>query len=171
MERLQVNLIQDKIEVETSYLEEILKEYQPNNAKVTYKNPMYEIAKDYYLDFKKDKMVVLDKNENVIDQVLYSQMNHVAVSMCSRWPSIRYNRYQVDLDIDLNGNILKYEIFNPRHFIDVITLLEANQIEMIDMAGIIGLFKKYPDYDKLGEYFGKHFNELAKKYSLDHPRG
>lgn len=167
MERLHVNLIQDKIKVKPSCVEEILKEY---DSTIAYQNPNYVNAKDYYLDFKEDCMLVMDHNENVIDQVLYSQMNHVAVSMCSRWPSIRYNRYQVDLDIDLNGNILKYEIFNPQHFLDVIKVLEVNQIEIIDMAQIVPLFKKYPDYGKLGEYLGKNFNKIAKLYGLDHPR-
>lgn len=170
MERLQVNLLQDKIKVETNFVEEILKKQQTNKAEVLYENPMYVNAKDYYLDFKVDRMIVFDKNENIMDQVLYSQINHVAVSMCSRWPGIRYNRYPVDLDIDLNGNILKYEIYNPQHFLDVIKVLELNNIEIIDMAQIVSLFKKYPDYSKLGEYLGKNFNEIAKLYGLDHPR-
>ena len=170
MERLQVNLLQDKIEVEPNFVEQILNDHLGTDASSVYKNPAYVNAKDYYLDFKEDRILVTDKNEKIIDQVLYLQMNHVAVSMCSRWPSIRYNRYQVDLDIDLNGNILKYEIFNPQHFLNVIEVLEANEIEIIDMAQIVSLFKKYPDYTKLGEYLGKNFNEISKKYGLDHPR-
>ena len=172
MERLQVNLIQDKTIFEQSFVETILKQYSTTPSSIPYKNPAYAYEKDYYLDFKEDRMLVLDQNEGIINQALYSQIKHVVVSMCSRWPGVRYNRYQVDLDIDLGGNVMKFEIFNPQHFIDVIHVFETHQIEMIDMAGIVTLFKTFPDYNKLGEYLGKgHFNELAKLHGLDHPRG
>jgi len=176
MERIKVNLVQDQITVEntentmflggTSQLDEKLHPGFSNEQWVKY-NKQSLGGQNILLDVRKDAIYIIGEIE---DTIIYSDIEYVSLSICSRRQGRYRNRYQIDLDIKTRDRIYLFEIFNPQHFNLVIKQIKNNNIECIDMVGIIDLYNEYPEYDHLVFYLDTHFNQMAKKFSLDHPR-
>lgn len=124
-------------------------------------------SQNILLDARNDAIYITGDIEEVI---VYSDIEYVSLSMCSRRQGRYRNRYQIDLDIKTPDKVYQFEIFNSRHFNLVIKQFINHDIEYIDMIGIIGLYNEYTDFDKLISYLDTHFNQMSKKFSLDHPR-
>ena len=176
MERLNVNLIQDRIDIEkkegklfmggVSKLDQKLHPSFADERWIKLNKRQYA-EMDTYLDANDQGFNLSGAIEMIIP---YSTIEYVSLSMCSRMQGMGFNRYQIDLDITTSDCIYQFEIFNPKHFYTVIMKLRSNNIEIVDMVGVIGLYEKFPDYDKLYNYIRTNFNQIAKKYHLDHPR-
>lgn len=176
MTRIKVNLLQNQVLVEKSKkgfyfggitkLDEKKYSELQNEKWIEYNRKMVG-GQNTFLDARDDAMYISGETEL---KIAYEEMEYVSLSMCSRRQARYYNRYQIDLDITTKNQIYQFEIFNPRHFDLVIQQFTNHHIECIDLIDVIGLYQQYPDYDKLLKYLDTHFNQMAKKFSLDHPR-
>lgn len=176
MERIKVNLVQDQISVENTEGRLFLGGTRPFDEKM---HP--GISNEQWIEYNKQSLggqnILLDARDDAIyiigemeEVIVYSNIEYVSLSMCSRRQGRYRNRYQIDLDIKTPNKVYQFEIFNPRHFNLVIKQFINHDIECIDMIGIVGLYNEYPDFDKLIFYLDTHFNQMSKKFSLDHPR-
>lgn len=130
----------------------------------------------YILKLETDHIQCLNTNNEEVDNFSLKEIECVNLSMCSRYAggTGRYGGIRttinIDVDIILKDKTVLFEIVNPISFQKFIDLLKDNDIEMVDMVGVVDLYKQYPDYEKRARYLETHFNELSKKFHLDHPR-
>lgn len=135
-----------------------------------------ESKASHILEVSSDCIKLLDAEANEIKQYLYDDIECVNVSMCSRYAggSGRFGGIRttinIDFDLVLTNDTVYFEIVQPISFRKMIDVIIGHNIEVVDMVGVIDIYDKYPDYEQRAKYLETHFNELSKKYKLDHPR-
>ena len=176
MERIKVNLVQDQ-----TFVENTTKRLFFGGTKKYDKKKYTEISNEQWIEYNRQLLGgqknVLDARDDAIyiigdkeEEISYSNIEYVSLSLCSRRQGRYRNRYQIDLDIKTHNKMFQFEIFNPIHFNLVLNHFKSHNIECIDRIGIVDLYNEYPDYEKLVFYLDTHFNEIAKKFGLEHPR-
>ena len=158
----------------------ILKEdsygYKPMKAFQESMSTYLDSKISYILEVKSDWISLLDAEENEIKQYPYTDIECINLSMCSRYAGgtgrfggIR-TTINIDFDIIEKDQTYSFEIVQPISFRKMIDAICEHNIDVVDMVGVIDIYNKYPDYEQRTKYFETHFNELSKKYKLEHPR-
>jgi len=130
----------------------------------------------HIVDVSSDSIKLLNIDMIEVKEYTYKDIDCVNLSMCSRYAggSGRFGgiRTSINIDIDLvmKDETVLLEVINPISFQKVIDSLSNNNIEIVDIVGVVNLYQQYPIYEKRVQYLEMHFNELSKKYQLDHPR-
>ena len=77
--------------------------------------------------------------------------------------------YSLDMDIITATNELLLESYSLLNIKHILSLFNQDIIE--DPLGILNLLKEMNSETELQKYLSRNFNDLAKKYHLDNPRG
>lgn len=131
---------------------------------------------NYVIDISINSIKLVDTKIKEAKEYLCEDINCINLSMCSRYAGgtgrnggIR-TTINIDVDVVLNDETLLFEIMDPHSFQKVIDFCDNNNIEIIDMIGVVDIYKQYPNQEKREKYLEINFNKLSKKYRLDHPR-
>lgn len=128
----------------------------------------YQIT-DNTLYFNNDKIIYLEDIINLTD------ITSINISMCSSQGDngtyyLFRLLYYIDLDIYLYDKIYSFQIMNNTLIKDMFDYFNSNKIKIIDPLDLNKLYHEINDPVALNNHINRHFNQWAKKYSLDNPR-
>ena len=123
------------------------------------------------------KFVLKTKNKDLIEEILYQDIDKVKLSMCTRiiassgiGGGLRTIAH-IDMDIiQKNGSISLYEVVRPDSMDMIFSLLHDKKITIEDPIGIEAIYKKIDGVSARSKYLTGNFGKYARKFKLDHPR-
>ena len=126
---------------------------------------------------KNDSLEIMTKESELLNTLMYQDMNKVTLSMCTRIVSSAgfggglRTTVHMDVDIILNeGSIIKYEVVRPDSFDIFIKALHDANVTIEDPIGIEAIYKQVEGAGARNKYLTGNFGKFKRKYKLDHPR-
>ena len=129
------------------------------------------------IEIKKDSLEIVTKESELLNTIMYKDMNKVVLSMCTRIVSSAGFggglRTTVHMDVDIvmnNDAIIKYEIVRPDSFDIFLKALHEANVTVEDPIGIEAIYKQIEGAGARNKYLTGNFGKFKRKYKLDHPR-
>lgn len=151
-----------------------------------------------HLIFDKEKIYSIDIYD--LPNVFYKEMKDVTISLCSRIINMGklttqkmsifkkndlYSEepilfagkmgvtltYCMDFQFVYNNTKYEFESFSILNAKKIISILKQNNVLFKDPISIESILYKYNTKELLHKYLQFHYNDLARKYKLDNPRG
>lgn len=129
------------------------------------------------MDVNDTELVVMDKENNVIDSINYNDIKQVTISLCSRVVSSSgfggglATIVHVDMDIEKNdGKTYYFEVVRPDSFDSVFNKLNEYSVSIVDPINVQNIYVQMTSAGSRSKYLSGNFGKLARKFKLDHPR-